>query len=197
MYNSIYYIEAFFAFMFIVIYLVRRIKKSSKERDRQFISKKEKKRKKYIWISFFLVVCIFNVAVKYFTFYQERNLAMEDSNSIVEAHYLLENFEQQVKEAKNQKDNQEIIGNKIRSCTAMMASYGTKRADASNSEEGKLIINRYYNGLKQLGVNASIQNNNFYGDTQLVDSFLEDIKETKELEKKVLFYYKIDENIFD
>ncbi|WP_227011205.1 hypothetical protein [Enterococcus wangshanyuanii] len=84
----------------------------------------------------------------------------------------------------------------IRYLATAMASYGTKTASTINSKEGQLTLNRYYNAIKQVGMNASTQTKNFYGNAQIVDSFLEDIEKVKVYEKAAFTYYKVDETAF-
>ncbi|OTN84013.1 hypothetical protein A5819_003563 [Enterococcus sp. 7E2_DIV0204] len=177
----------------------RRIKNKKK---RNIIARKRanfmhmRKRSLGYCLSLFLGTGLFCGAIIYFSYYQAMNLTTGDSDSVVKGYYLLRDFEQQVTVAKEKGDDEEKIQKDIRYLATAMASYGTKTASTSNSQEGQLILNRYYNAIKQMGMNASTQTKNFYGNSVISDSFLEDIKKVQSYEKATFVYYKVDESAF-
>lgn len=134
--------------------------------------------------------------ISYATYYQSMNLMKEDSHSMVQSYYLVRDFEKQLLIAKNEEDDKENVTQNIRYLATGMASYGTKRASQVNTEEGQLILNRYYNAVKQLGTNASTQTRNFFGNTALVDEFLVDVQRVLRYEKEVFKYYKVNPDAF-
>lgn len=178
---------------------VRRSKNKKKQRavakKRQVLIKKKKSSVKFFLMLLFLTG-LFAGASSYLSYYQAMNLTTNDSDSVVKGYYLLRDFEQQLALAKEKGDNEEKLQKNIRYLATAMASYGTKTASTINSQEGQLTLNRYYNAIKQVGMNASTQTKNFYGNAQIVDSFLEDIEKVKTYEKAAFTYYKVDETAF-
>lgn len=164
-------------------------------RKRQLLIKKRKKTIRQCLI-LLLVTGVFGGVAGYLSYYQAMNLTTNDSDSVVKGYYLLRDFEQQLIIAKEKGEEEEKLQKNIRYLATAMASYGTKTASITNSEEGQLTLNRYYNAIKQVGMNASTQTKNFYGNAQVVDSFLADIKKVQTYEKAAFTYYKVDESAF-
>lgn len=177
----------------------RRIKNKKKRRalarKRQELTQK---RKKNLWLLLvsLLMAGLFGGSSAYLSYYQAMNLTTNDSDSVVKGYYLLRDFEDQLVIAKEKGDEEEKLQKNIRYLATAMASYGTKKASDVNSEQGQLTLNRYYNAIKQLGMNASTQTKNFYGNPQVVDSFITDIQTAQKYEKDAFAYYKVDESAF-
>lgn len=74
-----------------------------------------------------------------------------------------------------------------------MASFNSRRASDLNKEDGQVLLNRYYNLVKEIGINASTQPQDFYGNSDLVGEFSNDIKKVKAYQKDVFAYYKVNE----
>ncbi|MDA9472806.1 hypothetical protein [Enterococcus sp. 5H] len=172
-------------------------KKKNKKIARQRKEYQQKKKKNLIWVVWFTILTMmFSGGSAYISYYQAMNLTTEDSDSVVRGYYLLRDFEEQLILARDQGDEEEKLQQNIRYLATAMASYGTKKANNLNSQEGQLNLNRYYNATKQLGMNASTQTKNFYGNSDLVEEFLRDIIKAKEHERTVFDYYKVNENAF-
>ncbi|WP_207695247.1 hypothetical protein DOK67_0001207 [Enterococcus sp. DIV0212c] len=135
--------------------------------------------------------------ISYLSYYQSMNLSSNDSDVVVKCYYLLRDFEKEITTAKNQGDDEDKVQQNIRYLATSMASQGVKKASAINTEEGQLILNRYYNSVKQLGMNASTQTKNFYGNANVVDDFLADIKKAESYEKEAFNYYKVSQAAFE
>ncbi|OJG66189.1 hypothetical protein RV09_GL001038 [Enterococcus moraviensis] len=173
----------------------------NKKKNRKIARKKQqlmKKKKKSVRL--FLMLSFVTVALaggmSYLSYYQSMNLTTGDSDSVVKGYYLLRDFEDQLIIARDKSDDEEKLQKNIRYLATSMASYGTKKASDINSEEGQITLNRYYNSIKQLGMNASTQTKNFFGNQELVDSFLADIKKAQVYEKETFDYYKVNESAF-
>ena len=177
----------------------KRIKNKKKRRalvrKRQGLIKNRKRSLRF-FVVLLLMSGAFGGASGYLSYYQAMNLTTDDSDSVVKGYYLLRDFEQQLEIAKGKSDNEEKIQKNIRYLATAMASYGTKKASTVNSKEGQLKLNRYYNAIKQVGINASTQTKNFYGNPQVADIFLTDIKQAQTYEKAAFTYYKVDESAF-
>lgn len=128
--------------------------------------------------------------------YQTTSLSSKDSVSVVKGHYLVKDFEEQLKLVKEEAIDENEFQQNVRYLATAMASYGVEKASDLNSKDGQLILNRYYSAIQQLGMNASTQTKNFYNDQQLVDTFLADIKQTKKAENGAVSYFKVDEKTF-
>lgn len=197
------------SFLFFIHYVAQRKKltqlprkkfKNKKKNKKIAIQRKElqqKKKKSLGWIVLLLVLTVtFSGTSAYISYYQAMNLTSEDSDSVVRGYYLLRDFEEQLIAARDQGDDEEKLQQNIRYLATAMASYGTKKASTINSQEGQLALNRYYNATKQLGMNASTQTKNFYGNPSLVEEFLQDIAKAQEYERAAFDYYKVNEDAF-
>lgn len=179
--------------------LVKRVKNKKKRkaimRKRRKLTKKQKKCFQF-GVILIIITGVLGGSCTYLAHYQAMNLTTNDSDSVVKGYYLLRDFKDQLEIAKNKSDNEEKLQKNIRYLATAMASYGTKTASTVNSEKGQLVLNRYYNAIKQVGMNASTQTKNFYGNTQTVNSFLEDLEKVHTYEKEAFTYYKVDESAF-
>lgn len=173
----------------------------NKHKKRKILSLRKKltlQKKKYLTrLVIFLVVGIGLTGGSLFiSHYQAMNLTSDDSETVVKGYYLLTDFQKQLDLAKNKKDERDKVQKNIRYLATIMASYGTKSADSMNSEEGQTKLNRYFQGISQLGVNVSAQTENFYGNQKLTDEYLSDIKKVEGYQKSVFTYYKVKEDAF-
>lgn len=170
-------------------------KKKNKRVVKQRIQLNKTKKKQLTSMIVSLVLAgLLSGGVGYLSYYQSMNLSSDDSDTIVKSYYLIEDFAKELEIAKNKEEDEEKVRQNIRYLATSMASQGNKKASDVNTEEGQMILNRYYNAVKQLGMNTSTQTYNFYGNPQLVDSFLEDIKKIEVYEKEAFTYYKVDES---
>ncbi|WP_348922400.1 hypothetical protein [Enterococcus rotai] len=170
----------------------------NKKKNRRIVKqriqlKKAKKKQLTFTIVFIILAGLLTGGVGYLSYYQSMNLSSDDSDTVVKSYYLIGDFAKELEIAKNKEDDEEKVRQNIRYLATSMTTQGIKKASGINTEEGQMILNRYYNAVKQLGMNASTQTYNFYGNAQLVDSFLEDIKKIDVYEKAAFAYYKVDE----
>lgn len=177
-------------------------KRSKKKKRKKQIARKRnffslgKKQKIKRTIIFLILGLALAAGSGYASYYQSMNLTADDSDAVVKGYYLLRDFETQVKSAKEQSIEEEKIQENIRYLATSLASYGTKKASDLNSKKGQLTLNRYYNTLKELGMNASTRTNNFFGNEQLAEEFLSDIVKVKGYEKNAFDYYKVNTDNF-
>lgn len=162
---------------------------------KQQLTKKKKKNLRQFFVML-LVTGVLAGGAAYLSYYQSMNLTTDDSDSVVKGYYLLRDFEEQIILARDKGDDEEKLQKNIRYLATAMASYGTKKASDVNSQEGQITLNRYYNAIKQLGMNASTQTKNFFGNQELVDGFLTDVKQAQDYEKAAFDYYKVNESAF-
>lgn len=178
----------------------RKIKNKKKNKrikmKRKQLQSNKKKQSKRMLLSF-IFACLLAGGSGYLSYYQSMNLSSNDSDIVVKCYYLLRDFEKELTSARDKADDEEKIQQNIRYLATSMASQGIKKASTINTKEGQLILNRYYNSMKQLGMNASTQTKNFYGNAQLVDDFVEDIKKTEAYETEAFNYYKVNQSALE
>lgn len=166
--------------------------KSKRRRQKKELARLAKIKKKNL-IAFFCFLFLslgLGAGTAYVSYYQAVNLSEKDSEAVVKAYYLLEDLDKQLQEAEKKEDK---TADNIRSLAGSMATYGTYKASYLNKEEGQIKLNRYYNILKEIGVNASNQSQNFIEDKELVESFRKDVKKAQGYQSEVFKFYKVDE----
>lgn len=179
-----------------------RLKRSdSKKRKWKLLKKKQEllvkgKRSRRLAAICLCLALFFGGGSRYIVYYQSVNLTTEDGDSVARGYYLVRDFEDQLQLGKGEEIEEEPFRQNIRSLATAMASYGVKQASTVNSEEGQLLLNRYYTAVQQLGMNASTQATHFYGNPELVETFLTDIARVKEREQAVFVYYRVNESAF-
>lgn len=168
--------------------------KRNKKHQQAILNKKKQSVLMSSLVSLIFSIIIFS-GTAYSRYYQAMNLSKEDSESIVKSYYLIRDFEEQLILMQDKKDDQGKLEQNIRKLSTSMASYGTKKANKLNSLDGQIRLNRYYNSVKQIGMNASTQTKNFYGNSDVVNGFLKDIQGAKDYEGDVFRYYKVDKSV--
>lgn len=194
------------AVTFLAIFVVYRKRykncasKKSRNKSKRRKQKKElealgktKKRNFVFFILTFILSLLFGAAAAYTSYYQAVNLSEKDSEAVVSAYYLLEDFSKELKKAETTENKDKTYDN-LKLLSGKMASYGVLKASYLNKEEGQVILNRYYNIVKELGVNASSQSQDIVNNKELIDSFQKDIEKAKRYQKDVFKFYKVDEN---
>lgn len=136
-------------------------------------------------------------ATLYASFYQSINLTSDDADAIVRSYYLLRDFQQELDKAANQTEDETSSIQNIRYLATSLSSYNTNKASQLNTVEGQSALNRYFNALSQLGVNATRESQNFYGNAELVAQFQEDIERTIGYEMKAFDYYKVNQSALE
>ncbi|MDH6363791.1 hypothetical protein M2139_000628 [Enterococcus sp. PF1-24] len=161
-----------------------------------FLGKRYTKMKKRSLSGFFIAVVfagLLGASGGYIKHYQGLNLSKNDAEEVVKSYYLLRDFEEQIQLASNQTTTIEDSQKNIRYLTTAMASYGTIRASELNTADGQRFLNRYYNAIKELGVNGSANYVQFYEDESLRAEYLQDIEQTKKYEEAVFEFYQVDQ----
>lgn len=126
--------------------------------------------------------------------YLSLSLREDDEKAIVSGYYVLRDFKKELKTIESGEVSEEQLRVNLFALATKMASFGTNKASPLNTEEGQLILNRYYRGISQIGINTSAEIKSFYTDETLVKRYLEDIKRVEKLEKQVFIYYKVEED---
>lgn len=173
--------------------------KRSKNKSKRRKQKKElaglgkiKKRSFVSFICMFILTLLLGGAAGYTSYYQSVNLSKKDSEAVVSAYFLLEDFSKELEKSEEAKNKDKTYDN-LKFLSVKMASYGVLKASYLNKEEGQVILNRYYNIVKEIGVNASSQSQEIIDNKELIENFQKDIEKAKGYQKEVFKFYKVDE----
>lgn len=166
--------------------------RKNKMKQRKRLIKRKRIACKNTVISLLMGILLFG-GYSFYSNHQAMTLSKVDKSSVAKSYSLINNFEKLLKNAKEKSQDQVKIQENIRYLATELASYGTLSANKNNSTEGEQILNRYYNSIAQLGVNANLQTNELYGNQNLVDEYLADIKRVKENQDEALKYYKVNQ----
>lgn len=177
----------------------RRIKNKRKRKmlmiEKRNLQKRKKSRRNNA--IFCVIFCLmFGSGVGYLYYYQSTNLMAKDADSIAQGYYLLKDMENELTKAGSKEGSKEKAENNLRVLSGKIASYGAKEASSVNTEEGQLVLNRYYRAMKEFGTNTVSNYISIYGNQKMVDEFKEDIKNVQKYQKKVFAFYKVNEEAF-
>ncbi|MHC5372258.1 hypothetical protein ACYSNU_00500 [Enterococcus sp. LJL120] len=173
-----------------------RIKRKRWQRLRDRIRFKRKRAMLFFALSL-LLGCGLGAGTIYANFYQSTNLGTDDEDAIVRAYFLLRDFQVELEKAAAQEENSDATVQNIRYLATNLAGYSSRKASSLNTIEGQRALNRYYAALSELGMNATLEVNNFYGNTQLVGDFKNDIERTITYETTAFDYYKVNQTVLD
>ncbi|WP_086314058.1 hypothetical protein A5821_001628 [Enterococcus sp. 7F3_DIV0205] len=168
------------------------------KRKRQLARKRkhlqgQKKKNKRRTLLFLVVTFLFFGGSQLVAYYQSMSLSHEDEESVVKSYFLLNDFDEQLEKAKTESERKEKLDGNIRYLASAITSYGANRASDLNTEEGQLILNRYYKAMLDLGTNAMRMTDGFYGNEEVIAGYQEDINRIRGYQKKVFELYKVDE----
>ncbi|ALS03007.1 hypothetical protein ATZ33_16960 [Enterococcus silesiacus] len=195
----------FILFLFFFIKTAKEVKfvekKRSKntKRKRQLARKRkqlriEKKRMKRRTILFMVLATLFLGGSQFVSYYQSMTLSKEDEDVIVKSYFLLNDFDQQLENAKTESESKDKIDGNIRYLAGAITSYGANKASDLNTEEGQLALNRYYKAMLDIGTNAMRMTTGIYGNEEIASDYQADIKRARVYQKKVFELYKVDES---
>lgn len=170
-------------------------KKKAKRRWQQLRRTLTAKRKRgvYAIACFAFFGLISGAAGAYSLYYQSINLSAEDEKSIVRSYFLVRDFQSELEKAANQSETEEASQQNIRYLATSLSAYTSSKASTINTTDGQSSLNRYYASLAQLGMNATRESGNFYGNPTLVDEFNTDITKVMEYETAAFDYFKINQ----
>ncbi|MHC5374445.1 hypothetical protein ACYSNU_11670 [Enterococcus sp. LJL120] len=177
--------------------LPKRLPKNKKKRRRIILAKRDIAQKKRSSIKFLIItlvlLIIFGGGTAYGSYYQSTNLSSEDADRVVSSYYLVRDFQTQLEKAANQAEEEDALQRDLRYLSSKMASYSSFTASNINTVDGQTALNRYYAALGQLGMNASREVNDFYGNTELMTTYQRDVERVMALEEQAFSYYEVDE----
>ncbi|MBO0438809.1 hypothetical protein [Candidatus Enterococcus ikei] len=168
-------------------------KKKSKQKRRKIreLTKKSKKERTF-GIVLSLLFLLSALSAGYSLYYQSMHLSPKDSKAVIQGYYLLDNLENELKEAKTT-ENDVKAGKNIKLLASQLSSYGIYKATIRNTKQGQKVLNKYYKSMKELGINVSSQSDDFFKDETLSNEFEADLAAVKQNQKSVVSYFKINE----
>lgn len=169
-----------------------RKKRKRWKRDVRAAENKKSKQVRFVLFSL-LGTLLIGGGTGYAKYYQATTISEQDTDNIVYGYYLLDQLEDQVKQV--DKQNEKKASENIHTIAVSMSSFASKKGSDRSKEDAQIILNQYYARLGQLGINVSSQNfSELKKDKAKQDEYLEDIKNVRVTQKKVIKYYKIDES---
>ena len=171
--------------------------KNKRKRKKQLRQRREleKKRKKQIRLVTTFLVCtlVFGSGALYSRYYQATNLGKKDSDAIVQGYYLMNEIQGQLEQVETT-ENEVKLQKNLYDLSARLASYGAREANGRLSDEGKILLNRLYTNMKELGLNMANQSIETLRNKGVLEGYLADIKKAKENQAKVFTYFNVNEN---
>ncbi|WP_207694724.1 hypothetical protein DOK67_0000530 [Enterococcus sp. DIV0212c] len=170
---------------------VKKKKQKQKRRKIRELTKKSKKQRN-VGIILSLLFLVSASTAGYSLYYQSMHLSQKDSKAVIQGYYLLDNLENELKEAKTT-DNDIKAGKNIKLLAGQLSSYGIYKATIRNTEQGQKVLNKYYKSMKELGINVSSQTDEFFKNEALLNEFEADLTAVKKNQAAVVSYFKINE----
>ncbi|MEI5990138.1 hypothetical protein A5881_001631 [Enterococcus termitis] len=174
----------------------KRPPKNKKKRKRWIMHKKKlesKVKKQIAWsIVLFLFAAVAFSGAAYTRFYQQNRLNGKESESLVQVYYLLDEVSVQLEDIQKNKTPQKAIKN-VGTLSGKLVSFGFTKASTTLKEEKQIILNRYFNAVKQLGTNLHAQSLESLQNEEVFKGYLDDIKKIKISQKEVFKEFKINE----
>ncbi|EOH94989.1 hypothetical protein UAW_02068 [Enterococcus haemoperoxidus ATCC BAA-382] len=166
-----------------------------RKKIKRVLKKTEAKRKKQGWnlVVFIMLACIMSGTAFYARYYQATNLGERDSEGIVQGYYLLNETKNQIN-ILNESSNPEKAENNLRELAAKLSSFGMRGADGRLTAEGQRLLTRYYNQVKELGLNLNNQSVEMVENTQTRETYINDLQKAQKIQSKIITYFKINEN---
>lgn len=168
-------------------------KKKIYKREFNYITEQKRSSSKFFII--FMVLSSLSLGGYFFSKnYFEKNLSKDDMNMIMSTYFLVNDYEANLENAKNSKGETKELSKKIADISYKMSSYATEEPNKIISTEGQRLINRYFKSISELGINSVPIYQQFYGNIDLSNEYIDSIKIIKQNEKALFKYFKIDEN---
>ncbi|WP_375180331.1 hypothetical protein [Enterococcus rotai] len=166
-----------------------------RKKIRRALKKVKGKRKKQRWslVIFVVLVGILSSTAFYARYYQATNLGERDSEGIVQGYYLLNETKDQI-DVLSESHNPEKSENNLRELAAKLSSFGMRGADGRLTEEGQRLLTRYYNQVKELGLNLNNQSAEMLSNQETREIYLNDLQKAQKTQSKIITYFKINEN---
>nr|WP_242700736.1 hypothetical protein [Enterococcus sp. DIV0212c] len=142
----------------------------------------------------FLVVSVLLIAGAFYTrFYQQTSLSANDGEIIVQSYFLVDSIEKDIQGIQNGADP-EKSQEKISTMTALMVTYGNLPPSGSLTKDRQQMLKKYYQGIRELGMNLNSQAARRLGEPEIVEGYLSDIKQLKQSQQQIFQTFKVNES---
>ncbi|MDT2782949.1 hypothetical protein [Vagococcus fluvialis] len=129
----------------------------------------------------------------YVMYNQQMTMSKEDQNALVDGYYLTADFEKELQTILEKDIDETKSIQNIQSLGSLMASYSSKRANHLTQQKGQQKFNKYYQTIKELGINATTQSQEMVTNKEILDNYLVDVKKVEGIQKDIFKFYKVDE----
>lgn len=150
----------------------------------------QKNRHGKLFVGLLVMTIVSSGVAVYGRYYQATNLGEADAANIANGYRLVYQVETQVT---NEEAPQEEIQQEIYQLSKRLSSYGNRRASSALTQDGQLLLNRYYNQLSQLGTNLNRDLAQIGSDSGTKEMYLADIDKITTQQEQVFTLYSIDE----
>lgn len=141
-----------------------------------------------------LFICLLCGGVSGYVMYdQQMTMSKEDQKALVEGYYLTADFEKELQTILEKDIDEAKSIQNIQSLGSLMASYSSKKANHLTQQKGQQKINKYYQTIKELGINATTQSQEMVTNKDILDNYLVDVKKIEGIQKDIFKFYKVDE----
>lgn len=168
-------------------------KKNRKKKQRQQKKLQKKRRQAGSRSLILLVLAVVSLAGGFWVKqYEGTHLNAANKQSIVQIHYILKKLDQEMPKVKA---GDEKAIHTVKDLSGRLASYGTVSAASNLNQENKILLNRYFRSVRELGLN--LNNQDFQKDRETTAaSYQEDVDQAQKLEKELLKQFHIDAKAF-
>lgn len=193
----------FFILLFIIVIFrikgeqkkLSRVRTKNKKKKKKLFQQKKKlvkrKRKYWVWVILFLLFACASGAASYYTiYYQSTNLNEEDQQAIVNGYYYVEQTSNQLDKTARSEDTVQELG----LLATHLSNFALKKANYRLNEEGQNLINKYYDSMKEFGVNLAANSQNLQKQPELLKEFLTDLEKVKRNQDKVLEHFRVNKD---
>ncbi|MCA5013659.1 MULTISPECIES: hypothetical protein [unclassified Enterococcus] len=174
----------------------KRPPKNKKKRKRFMAAKRRlesKLKKQFIWS---IILLLFaggsSFGAMYSRYYQQHRLNGKESEAIVQGYYLIDELSLQLENIKKNENPQKAIKN-ISNLSSKMVSFGFTKASMALKEDKQVLLNRYFNTMKQLGTNLHEQSLETLQNEEALAGYVNDINKLEMSQKEVFKQFKINE----
>lgn len=183
-----------------VLQLTKTRSKNTKKRKKikRMLKKAKVNYKKQRWnvVICIILACVMGAAAFYSRYYQATNLGEKDSQGIVQGYYLLNETSSQINTL-NESSNPEKSENNLRELAAKLSSFGMRGADGRLTEEGQQLLTRYYNQVKELGLNLNNQSVEMLSNAETRETYSKDLQKVQKTQEKIITYFKINKSALE
>lgn len=184
----------FFLYFFISsIFISKKVKQKSKVQDGITDQQLRHRMKKHITktLIFLMLMLVSGSGSAYIAYYQATNLSDTDSVNLSEGFFYLSDLKKELEKMQDGEEDEEKSQSSLNYMTTAMSSYSIKKASVMNTVEGQRILNQYYQGIAELGININRTSRTLSSNPEAIIEAIEDIEKLQAYQEKVLEFYQV------